>query len=670
MTRADAAQRLSELREQIHHHDYLYYVESRPEVSDAEYDSLMRELKALEAEFPDLVTADSPTQRVAGAAVDTFQPVEHRVAMLSLDNATSPDDLREFEARITRALPGQRFTYVCEPKIDGLGVALLYARGRFVRCATRGDGRVGEDVSANLKTIRSLPMRLRGPLAEAEEVEVRGEVYMPRKEFERLNAGLEAAGEATFANPRNAAAGAVRQKDPAISATRPLEAFLYHVSWSPGVTFASHWEALEALRAAGFRINPRSSRAESIDEVIAASARLEADRDTLGYDADGVVVKVDTLEMQRRLGSTTHHPRWAIAFKFAARQATTVVKAIEVNVGKTGALTPVAKLEPVPLAGVVISNVSLHNEDEIRRKDVRVGDTVLIERAGDVIPYVVQVVAAKRPAESVEYAFPERCPACGGVAFRPPGEVYWRCQNTACPAQLKERLRHFGSRRAMDIEGLGEAAVDQLVDRGRVKSFADLYDLTVDEMAEYERFAEKSAENLVAAIEGSKTRGLARLLNALGIPMVGERVAQLLATRFGSLERLERATEAELAEIHGIGERIGASVTKFFADESNRRVLRRLGEAGVTLTEASFEEGPRALDGKTFVLTGALPTLTRDAATDLILRLGGRVSSAVSKKTDYVVAGEDAGKKEADARRLGVKILDEAAFLALTRRAS
>src|SRR5438874_2712444 len=403
------------------------------------------------------------------------------------------------------------------------------------------------------------------------------------------------------------------------------------------------------MRAAGFRTNPRAVRAESIDAVMAACARLEADRDALGYDADGVVVKVDARELQRRLGSTTHHPRWAIAFKFAARQATTVVRAIEVNVGKTGALTPVAKLEPVPLAGVVISNVSLHNEDEIRRKDVRVGDTVLIERAGDVIPYVVQVVAAKRPAESVEYAFPERCPACGGVAFRPPGEVYWRCQNTACPAQLKERLRHFGSRRAMDIEGLGEAAVDQLVDRGRVKSFADLYDLTVDEMAEYERFAEKSAENLVAAIEGSKTRGLARLLNALGIPMVGERVAQLLATRFGSLERLERATEAELAEIHGIGERIGASVTKFFADESNRRVLRRLGEAGVTLTEASFEEGPRPLDRKTFVLTGALPTLTRDAATDLILRLGGRISSAVSKKTDYVVAGEDAGKKEADA---------------------
>ncbi|HTO12022.1 MAG TPA: NAD-dependent DNA ligase LigA [Candidatus Binatia bacterium] len=670
MRRADAAQRITELREQIHHHDYLYYVENRSEIPDPEYDALMRELRALEAEFPDLVSADSPTQRVAGVAVEAFQPVEHRVAMLSLDNAVSPDDLREFEARITRAQPGQRFTYVCEPKIDGLGVALLYARGRFVRGATRGDGRVGEDVSANLKTIGSLPMRLRGALARAEEVEVRGEVYMPRAEFERLNAGLEAAGEATFANPRNAAAGAVRQKDPAVSAERPLEAFLYHVSWSPGVTFTSHWEALEALRAAGFRTNPRSARADSIDEVVAACAQLEADRDALGYDADGVVVKVDALEQQRRLGSTTHHPRWAVAFKFAARQATTVVRAIEVNVGKTGALTPVAKLEPVPLAGVVISNVSLHNEDEIRRKDVRVGDTVLIERAGDVIPYVVQVVAARRPAGSVEYRFPEQCPACGGVAFRPEGEVYWRCQNTACPAQLKERLRHFGSRRAMDIEGLGEAAVEQLVERGRVKSFADLYDLTVEEVTDLERFAEKSAENLVGAIQASRTRGLARLLNALGIPMVGERVAQLLAARFGRLERIQAAREAELAEVHGIGERIAASVVKFFADASNREVLRRLGEAGVALTEASFEEGPRPFEGKTFVLTGTLPTLTRDAATDLIMRLGGRVTSAVSKKTTFLIAGEDAGKKEADARRLGVTVLDEAAFLALTRRAS
>jgi DNA ligase (NAD+) len=671
MTPADAAQRVAELRERIHHHDYLYYVESRPEVSDAEYDTLMRELKALEAEFPDLIAPDSPTQRVAGAPIETFQSVEHRVAMLSLDNATSPDDLREFEARIGRVLPGQRFTYVCEPKIDGLGVALLYARGRFVRGATRGDGRVGEDITANLKTIRSLPMVLRGPLAKVEDLEVRGEVFMPRAEFERLNRGLEEAGEATFANPRNAAAGAVRQKDPAISARRPLDAFLYHVSWSPGLTFTSHWQALEALSASGFRTNPRATRGESIDEVIAACAALETARDSLGYDADGVVVKVDTLELQRRLGSTTHHPRWAVAFKFAARQATTVVQAIEVNVGKTGALTPVAKLTPVPLAGVVISNVSLHNEDELRRKDVRVGDTVLIERAGDVIPYVVQVVASKRPAEAVPYAFPERCPACGGVAFRPEGEAYWRCMNAACPAQLKERLRHFGSRRAMDIEHLGEAVVEQLVDRGLVKDFADLYRLTVPQLAELERLADKSAQNLASAIDGSKTRGLSRLLNALGIRMVGERVARLLATRFGSLERLLAASEATLAETHGIGPTIAASVRKFFDDETNRRVLADLGSLGVDLTERGVTlDGPQPLTGKTFVITGTLPSLTRDTARELVESLGGRVTSSVTRKTHYVVVGEAPGSKAEDAQRLGVPVLDEAAFLDLTRQAS
>jgi DNA ligase (NAD+) len=671
MTRADAAQRVTELREQIHRHDHLYYVEARPEVSDAEYDALMRELKALEAQFPDLVTPDSPSQRVAGTPIDAFQSVQHRVAMLSLDNAMAPDDLREFEARITRALPGARFTYVCEPKIDGLGVALLYARGRFVRGATRGDGRVGEDITANLRTIRSLPMVLRGRLAEVEELEVRGEVFMPRAEFERLNRGLEEAGEATFANPRNAAAGAVRQKDPAVSARRPLDAFLYHLSWSPGLAFASHWEALEALRSAGFRTNPRSTRAESIDAVIEACATLERDRDGLGYDADGVVVKVDALELQRRLGSTTHHPRWAMAFKFTARQATTLVQAIEVNVGKTGALTPVAKLAPVPLAGVVISNVSLHNEDELRRKDVRVGDTVLIERAGDVIPYVVQVVLARRPDDAAEFHFPDRCPACGGVAFRPEGEAYWRCMNTACPAQLKERLKHFGSRRAMDIEHLGEAVVEQLVDRGLVKDFADLYRLTVPQLVELERLAEKSAQNLATAIAGSKSRGLARLLNALGIRMVGERVARVLAMRYGSLERLLDASEATLAETHGIGPAIAASVRKFFDDASNRHVLEELGRLGVDLAERTATvDGPKPLAGKTLVITGTLSSLSREGARELVESLGGRVTSSVTRKTDYVVVGEAPGGKADDARRLGVSILDEAAFLDLTARAS
>ena len=671
MKAADAAQRVMELREQIHRHDHLYYVEARPEVSDAEYDALMRELKALEAEFPEMVTPESPTQRVGGTPIEAFQSVEHRVAMLSLDNSTSPDELREFEARITRALPGQRFTYVCEPKIDGLGVALVYARGRFVRGATRGDGRVGEDITANLRTIRSVPMVLRGALAEVEDLEVRGEVFMPRAEFAQLNRGLEEAGEATFANPRNAAAGAVRQKDPAVSARRPLDAFLYHVSWSPGLVFTSHWQALEALRAAGFRTNPRSTRGESIDEVIAACVALEAGRDELGYDADGVVVKVDGLELQRRLGSTTHHPRWAIAFKFTARQATTQVQAIEVNVGKTGALTPVAKLTPVALAGVTISNVSLHNEDELRRKDIRVGDTVLIERAGDVIPYVVQVVLSRRPDDTVEFHFPDRCPACGGVAFRPEGEAYWRCMNTACPAQLKERLQHFGSRRAMDIEHLGEAVVEQLVDRGLVKDFADLYRLTVAQLVELERLAEKSAGNLAAAIEGSKGRGLARLLNALGIRMVGERVARVLAVRFGSVERLLAASEDALAETHGIGPSIAASVRKFLADESNRRVLDELGRLGVDLTErTTTADGPKPLAGKTLVITGTLAALGREAARELVESLGGRVTSSVTRKTDYVVVGEAPGSKAEDARRLGVAVLDEAAFLDLTRRAS
>jgi DNA ligase (NAD+) len=668
MTRADAAQRIGELREQIHHHDYLYYVEARPEVSDTEYDRLMAELRALEAECPELVTPDSPTQRVGGAPVDLFKPVEHRVAMLSLDNATTAEGLREFEARVRRALPGESLGWVTEPKIDGLGIALVYQHGRFVRGATRGDGRVGEDVSANLRTIRSLPMVLRGPLARAAALEVRGEVFMPRAEFERLNRGLEEAGEPTFANPRNAAAGAVRQKDSSVTRQRPLDAFLYHLSFVDGGRFASHWDTLTALRDAGFKVNPRTERWESIDAVIAACERLERERDALGYDADGVVVKLDALDQQRRLGATTHHPRWAIAFKFAARQATTIVKTIDVQVGKTGALTPVAQLEPVELAGVVIRNVSLHNEDEVRRKDVRVGDTVLIERAGDVIPYVVQVITAKRPHEAEPFRFPERCPACGGVAFRPPGEAYWRCMNTACPAQFKERLRHFASRRAMDIEGLGDAAVEQLVDRGLVRDLADLYHLTVSELAELERFADKSAQNLVNAIQGSKGRGLARLLNGLGIRLVGERAAHLLASRFGSLERLERASVEELSAVHGVGPQIAESVTKFFADETNHRVLRRFAKAGVDTTEGSGDDGPRPLEGKTFVLTGTLPALTREEARELIERGGGRVTGSVSRKTDYVVVGESPGSKADDAQRLGVKILDERGLLALVNR--
>ena len=674
MDRADAAQRLAELREAIRHHDYAYYVEAKPDVADVEYDALRRELTDLEAEFPELVTPDSPSQRVAGQPVDAFRPVEHTVAMLSLDNATTPDHLREFEARLGRALPGAGFRYVCEPKIDGLGVALLYRRGHFVRGATRGDGRVGEEITQNLRAInvggkKSVPTVLHGRLADVPEVEIRGEVFMPRAEFEKLNRGLEEAGEATFANPRNAAAGAVRQKDPAATARRPLDIFLYHVSEARELGFTTYEETLQAMREAGLTVNPRTEPCSTLAAVIDYCGRLEADRDALGYDADGAVVKVDSLEQQWRLGSTTHHPRWAIAFKFAARQATTVVQSIDVHVGKTGTLTPVAKLEPVELAGVTIRNVSLHNEDEIRRKDVRVGDAVLIERAGDVIPYVVQVVMTRRPPDSEPFTFPERCPVCKHAAVRIPGEAYWRCPNSACPAQLKERLRHFGSRRAMDIEHLGEAVIEQLVERRLVGNFADLYRLAVDDLVELERLAEKSAHNLVAAIQGSKDRGLARLVNALGIRMVGERVAGLLANHFGSMTSLREASVVELNEIRGIGEEIAESVRKFFDDETNAEVIRRLEAAGVTMSQPGFAaDAPRPLIGKTFVLTGTLASLTRDAARERIERVGGRVTSSVSKKTSYVVAGEAPGSKADDARRLGVTILDEPQLLELLQR--
>jgi DNA ligase (NAD+) len=667
---ADASARLDELREQINRHNYLYYVESRPEVSDAEYDRLWRELVAIEEAHPELVTPDSPTQRPGGRRAEVFAPVEHLVAMLSLDNAMAAEDLAEFEARVKRALPGVTPEYVCEPKIDGLGVALLYERGRFVRGATRGDGRIGEDITQNLRTIKSIPTTLSGPLKGARKLEVRGEVYMPREAFARLNAGLEEAGQPVFANPRNAAAGAVRQKDPAVTAARPLEIFLYHVSVLEPPALHSQWERLEALKASGFRVNPRSERCRDIDAVLAYFGRLEAERDALGYDADGAVVKVDDLEQQRRLGATAHHPRWAIAYKFAARQATTRVVSITINVGKSGALTPTAQLEPVELAGVTVSNVSLHNEDEVRRKDVRVGDTVLVERAGDVIPYLVQVVTAKRPDPEPEpFRMPTHCPACGGVAVRAEGEAVWRCTNTACPAQLRERLFHWGSRRAMDIEGLGEVIIRQLVDRELVRDFADLYGLSVETLADLERMAKKSAQNLHRAIEASKTRGLTRLLNALGIRMVGERAAQLLAARFGTMERLLAATEADINEIYGIGPQIAQAATSFFAEPRNRATIDRLAAAGVTMTEEGHTEGPRPLEGKSLVLTGGLATLSRDQAKDLIIRLGGRVSGSVSKKTDYVILGEDAGSKADDAKRLGVATLDEDAFLKLVGRA-
>jgi DNA ligase (NAD+) len=661
-----ARKRVDVLRTQIARHDHLYYVLDRPEATDAEYDALVRELRELESRHPELVTPDSPTQRVAGQVSDAFATVEHLAPMLSLENATSEADLREFEARIRRALPGVSFTYVCEPKVDGLGVALLYENGAFARGATRGDGRFGEDVTPNLRTIRSLPLRLAGALADCRRVEIRGEVYMSHVAFERLNRELEAEAESPFANPRNAAAGGVRQKDPGVTAKRDLRIFVYQLSHAEPFAFESHSQVLDALAQSGLATNPRGRACATMDEVWRYCRALEAERDRLGYDADGAVVKVDGLGHQRRLGSTAHHPRWAIAYKFPAQEATTRIVAIDINVGRTGALTPAARLEPVRIAGATISRATLHNVDEIERLDVRVGDTVVVQRAGDVIPHIVSVVTDRRPSDAVPFVFPDRCPVCGSTASRPEGEVVVRCTNAACPAQLKEALLHFGSRGAMDIEHLGEAVVEQVVERDLVRDFADLYRLTVAQVAELERLAERSATNLVNAIAGSRKRGLARVLYALGIRFVGERAARLLADHFGSIDPVATATVEEISEIHGIGPRIAESVRLFFDQPANQKTVEHLREVGVVLEEATRPVGPKPLAGKTFVLTGALDTMSRDDAKARVARLGGRVTSTVSRKTDYVVAGAEAGSKLDDARRLGVTVLDERAFLDLT----
>jgi DNA ligase (NAD+) len=663
---AAARKRVNELRRLIAHHDHRYYTLDRPEISDAEYDALMRELRELEAAHPELVTPESPTQRVAGQVSDAFATVEHLTPMLSLDNATSEADLREFEARLKRVLPGATFSYVCEPKVDGLSVALVYEDGVFKRGATRGDGRFGEDVTPNLRTLRSIPLRLTGRLASCRRLEVRGEVYMSHPAFERLNRDLDAQGQAGFANPRNAAAGAVRQKDPGVTAKRDLRIFVYQLSHAEPFPFESHWEVLEALRESGFSTSSRVRACPTLDDVWRYCQELESERDRLGYDADGAVVKVDHLGHQRRLGSTAHHPRWAIAYKFTAQHGITRIVAIDINVGRTGALTPAARLEPVRIAGATISRATLHNADEIERLDVRVGDTVVVERAGDVIPHIVKVLEDRRAPGTHRFVFPDRCPVCGSSASRPEGEVVVRCTNAACPAQLKESLLHYGSRGAMDIEHLGEAVVEQLVERGLVRDFADLYRLTVSQVAALDRLAEKSAANLVNAIGGSRRRGLSRVLYALGIRFVGDRAARLLAEHFGSIDRVAGASVDEISEIHGIGPRIAQAVRLFFDQPANRAVVEHLREVGVVLEEPTRPTGPKPLAGKTFVLTGALDRMSRDEAKARIARLGGRVTSSVSRKTDYVVVGAEAGSKVEDATRLGVTVLDEAAFLELT----
>ncbi|MBO2519737.1 NAD-dependent DNA ligase LigA [Limnochorda sp.] len=668
-TARDAArQRLEELRRLIEHHNYRYYVLDDPEITDAEYDQLMEELRELEAQYPEWVTPDSPTQRVGAPPAAGFTPVEHRIPLLSLDNAFDTEDLAAWEARITRMLGHKPSGYVVELKIDGLAVALTYREGLLVRGATRGDGRTGEDVTANLKTIRAIPLRLRRPV----NLEVRGEVYMVRSAFEQLNQEREATGEPLFANPRNAAAGSVRQLDPSITARRPLSIFTYTVADVEGAPRpATQWESLQLLRELGLRTNPHVRRCATLDEVVETITQWTDLRHQLDYETDGIVIKVDRLDEQAQLGATSHAPRWAIAYKFPAEQAVTRLLDIRVNVGRTGAVTPYAVLEPVRVAGSTVSRATLHNEDYIREKDIRIGDMVVIQKAGDVIPELVRVLPERRTGEERLFQMPDHCPVCGAKVYRPPGEAIARCMGSACPAQLVEGLIHFGSRNAMDIDGLGPAVIRQLVERGWVKDAADLYQLRAEELAQLERMGAKSAANLVAAIERSKGRGLERLLFALGIRLVGQRAAQTLAQHFGSMERLRQATREELLAVEDVGEKMAEAILQWFGEEQNRRLVDRLAAAGVVMTAASqAREGtPLPWQGWTFVLTGTLEGWTRAEATKLIESLGGQVVGSVSRKTDYVVVGTDPGSKLEKARQLGRPVVDEATFRAMVEEA-
>jgi len=663
-----ANERIEFLRKEIRFHDRKYYVENNPVISDYEYDQLLKELEDLERQYPDLITPDSPTQRVGGEPAEEFATVRHRVAMLSLDNTYSQDELLEFDARIRRLIPSQQIEYVVELKLDGLGVALLYENGKFVRGATRGDGEMGEDVTANLKTIKSIPLVLDDIGPSIPVLEVRGEVYMEKRAFQELNRQREENGEPVFANPRNASAGSVRLLDPRITASRPLDIFVYTLSYAEGMTFPTHWESLFALKNMGFKINPHSRKFGTINEVVDYCIKWQEERDNLDYEIDGMVIKVNSIAQQIELGSTTKSPRWAISYKFPARQATSKIEDIIVQVGRTGALTPVAVLSPTPLSGIVITRATLHNEDEIRRKGIMIGDTVLIERAGDVIPAVVEVIKEKRTGQEREFRMPEKCPVCGSNVFRPEGEAVTRCVNSSCPAQVKEHIRHFASRDAMNIDGLGPAIIDQLVDKGMVKNVADLYFLKKDEIANLDRMGDKSAQNLIDAIEGSKQNSLSRLIFALGIRHIGVRAGEILAEHYGSIDALSKATPDELQAIYEIGPKVAESIYKFFQQEGNKQILERLRSAGVKMSEEVKEKiADQPLKDKTFVLTGTLASMTRDQASSAIKRLGGKVSSSVSNKTDYVVVGDSPGSKFDRAKKLGITILNEEQFKSLIK---
>jgi DNA ligase (NAD+) len=665
MAKAVAAKHeIEELRDKLRHHEYLYYVLDQPEISDAAYDRLMQRLEKLESAHPELITPDSPSVRVGGTPREGFQTVQHARPMLSLDNAFSYETLADFDRRVRQGSGREKIEYIAEHKFDGLSISLQYVNGGLARGVTRGDGRTGEDVTPNVKTIRSIPLRVEpGTLKKLKlppTFEVRGEVLMTRKAFDAMNRQQEESGGKIFVNPRNAAAGSVRVLDPSITARRRLEFFAYYLLVDGEVPFAKHSESLEALKQLHFRASEDWKLCDGIEEVVKYCDAWEPKREKLPYEIDGVVIKVNSLGIQRELGFTAKAPRWAIAYKYPARQESTVVNDIRVQVGRTGTLTPVAVLEPVQVGGVTVSRSTLHNMDEIERLGLQIGDTVLIERAGEVIPHVLKVT--KEGANRKPFRMPKNCPECGSAIHRAEGEVAYRCVNAACPAKRKESLLHFASRHAMDINGLGDKIVDQLVDKGMVKDIADLYTLKLDDVAELDRMGEKSAQNLLEQIAASKKHSLARLVYALGIRMVGERTGQLLAEHFSSLDELAEAKEEQLFEVTEVGPKVAAAIAEFFSESANRKIIKKLDKAGVRPTAEKRILKSQKFAGKSFVFTGGLANRSREEAGQLVMQHGGKVSGSVSKKTDYVVVGTDPGSKYDKAKELSVPVLSEAEF--------
>jgi len=662
-------QRIEELRKTINYHNYRYYVLDSPEISDAEYDELMKELKQLEAEHPRLVTPDSPTQRIGAPPVEAFGVVEHPQPLLSLANAFSYEELAAWHKRVSNLLGGRQLDLVCEPKIDGLAVALTYVDGLLVTGATRGDGYRGENITQNLKTVRSIPLSV--PREAPPRFEVRGEVYLPRAGFKKLNEERAKEELPLFANPRNAAAGSVRQLDSSITTQRPLDIFVYGLGWAEGkVVPDTHWEIMQWLKSLGFKINPGIALVRSLDEVEKYHQGWAENREKSPYEADGIVAKVNSIPLQQELGNVAHEPRWAIAYKFPAVQGTTRLLDIGINVGRTGSLNPYAVLEPVRVGGVVISSAALHNEEDIHRKDIRIGDWVVVQRAGEVIPEIVEPIVSRRTGKEKVFHMPGRCPVCSSEVIKPEGEAMHRCTNAACPSQALERIKHFVSRGAMDIDGVGEKLCQALFQAGLIKDAADLYYVTKDQLLGLERMADRSASNVLNSIEKSKNRPLARVIFALGITHVGDQYAELLAEHFASIDALAKANEEELSTIPSIGPKIAEGVVAFFRQEGNKRIIEKLRNAGVKLEREQVEKVPSLpLAGREFVLTGKLESLARSEAQAKIKALGGKAGSDVTRKTSYVVVGADPGSKLAKAEKLGTKTLNEAEFLKLLDKA-